>query len=74
MSGSRHSPEDSFGFKLFSMSKVFVFCHGIFPSQVEPRAFFFIRSGAPLAHNTSVGSVRFLVLPVPTEEFSFPYS
>jgi hypothetical protein len=33
MSGSRHSPEDSFGFKLYGIKKVTVFVIGIFHPQ-----------------------------------------
>ena len=36
MSGSRHSPEDSLGFKLESLSKGAVFTLGIFPPQYSP--------------------------------------
>jgi hypothetical protein len=33
MSGSRQTPEDSFGFKLYSIKKETVFAIGIFPPQ-----------------------------------------
>jgi hypothetical protein len=33
MSGSRHSPEDSFGFKLYSITMMTVFVIGIFHPQ-----------------------------------------
>ncbi len=51
MSGSRHSPQDSFVFKLSSLSEGTVFVLGIFPPQDSLFEFFFIRNGAPAAHD-----------------------
>ncbi len=48
------TPQDSFGFKLLSISKGAVFAIGIFPPQYSPSSSFsFGRNGAPEAHDAA---------------------